>query len=181
MNKTDEEMTKDVSRWVDDVVIGLNLCPFAKAVFSKQQIRYAVVRATSTDQVADALCDEMALLAKTDPEEIDTTLLIVRGALDTFDDFNDFLSVADALIEGLGFTSVFQIASFHPRYQFVDTAANDVTNFTNRAPFPILHILREDSVERAVDAFPDAATIYERNMETMRGLKVAQREHLGLV
>jgi uncharacterized protein len=181
MSETNEQIIASVTRWVNDVVIGLNLCPFAKAVFTKQQIRYAVVHAGSTDQVADALCDEMALLAKADPETTDTTLLIVRGALDGFDDFNDFLGVADALIEGLGFTGIFQIASFHPLYQFADTEANDVTNFTNRAPFPILHILREDSVERAVDAFPDAATIYERNMETMRALTQAQRDALGLV
>jgi uncharacterized protein len=181
MSKPDEEIIAAVSRWIADVVIGLNLCPFAKAVFTKQQIRYVVVRAGSTDQVADALCDEMALLAKTESEEIDTTLLIVRGALDGFEDFNEFLGVADALIEGLGFTGVFQVASFHPRYQFADTESDDVTNFTNRAPFPILHILREDSVERAVDAFPDAATIYARNMETMRALTQAQRDALGLV
>jgi uncharacterized protein len=181
MSETDDQLIARVTRWVNEVVIGLNLCPFAKAVFARQQIRYAIVRATGTDQVADALCDEMALLAKTDPATIDTTLLIVCGALDHFEDFNDFLGVADALIEGLGFTGVFQIASFHPRYQFADTEANDVTNLTNRAPYPILHILREESVERAVDSFPDAATIYERNMETMRGLTAAQRETLGLV
>jgi uncharacterized protein len=180
MSETDDQLIARVTRWVNDVVIGLNLCPFAKAVFARQQIRYTIVRATSTDQVADALCDEMALLAKTDSTEIDTTLLIVRGALDHFEEFNDFLGVADALIEGLGFTGVFQIASFHPRYQFADTEANDVTNLTNRAPYPILHILREESVERAVDSFPDAATIYERNMETMRGLTAAQRATLGL-
>jgi uncharacterized protein len=181
MSETDEHIVAEVTRWVNDVVIGLNLCPFAKAVFAKQQIRYAVVRATRTDQVADALCDEMALLAKTDPNVIDTTLLIVRGALDDFEAFNDFLGVADALIEGLDFTGVFQIASFHPRYQFADTQAEDVTNFTNRAPFAILHILREDSVGRAVDSFPDAATIYERNMETMRRLTALERESLRLV
>jgi uncharacterized protein len=181
MSEADDQIVAEVTRWVNDVVIGLNLCPFAKAVFAKQQIRYAIVRATRTDQVADALCDEMALLAKTDPNAIDTTLLIVPGALDDFEAFNDFLGVADALIEGLGFTGVFQIASFHPRYQFADTQADDVTNFTNRAPFAILHILREDSVGRAVDSFPDAATIYERNMETMRRLTALQRESLGLV
>jgi uncharacterized protein len=181
MSETNEKVIARVTRWVSDVVIGLNLCPFAKAVFAKEQIRYVVVRATNTDDIADALCDEMALLAKTDAATIDTTLLIVQDGLQQFDDFNDFLGVADALIEGLGFTGVFQIASFHPRYQFADTEANDVTNLTNRAPYPVLHILREDSVERAVDSFPDAATIYERNMETMRGLTAAQLEVLGLV
>jgi uncharacterized protein len=181
MNESNDQLIARVTRWVNDVVIGLNLCPFAKAVFAKEQIRYVVVQAKGTDDIADALCDEMALLAKTDPAAIDTTLLIVRGALDQFEDYNDFLGVADALIEGLGFTGVFQIASFHPRYQFADTEASDVTNFTNRAPYPILHILREDSVERAVETFPDAADIYKRNMETMRGLTAVERESLGLV
>jgi uncharacterized protein len=181
MNETNDHTITRVTRWVNEVVIGLNLCPFAKAVFAKEQIRYVVVQAKGTDDIADALCDEMALLAKTDPAAIDTTLLIVRGALDHFEDYNDFLGVAGALIEGLGFTGVFQIASFHPRYQFADTEASDVTNFTNRAPYPILHILREDSVERAVESFPDAADIYKRNMETMRRLTAVERETLGLV
>jgi uncharacterized protein len=181
MSETNDHTIARVTRWVNDVVIGLNLCPFAKAVFAKEQIRYVVVQAKGTDDIADALCDEMALLAKTDPTAIDTTLLIVRGALDHFEDYNDFLGVADALIEGLGFTGVFQIASFHPRYQFADTETSDVTNFTNRAPYPILHILREDSVERAVETFPDAADIYKRNMETMRGLTAVERDALGLV
>ncbi len=178
---SDQDITSRVQTWVESVVIGLNLCPFAKAVVGKKQVRYAVVRAGSTDAIADALCDEMALLAKTKVEITDTTLLIALGALDDFEAYNEFLGVADALIEGLGFTGIFQIASFHPRYQFADTEANDVTNFTNRAPYPILHILREESVERAVAAFPDAATIYERNMETMRTLTLTQRKELGLI
>ncbi len=180
MSEHDDQAVSRVQRWVSEVVIGLNLCPFARAVYTKQQIRYVVLNATDTDHVADTLCDEMALLATLNASDTDTTILIVRNALEAFDDYNNFLGVADALIEGLGFTGVFQIASFHPRYQFDGTHADDVTNLTNRAPYPLLHILREDSVERAVSTYPDATNIYKRNMETMRALTAAQRATLGL-
>lgn len=180
MSETNDQIIARVERWVSEVVIGLNLCPFAKAVYSKQQIRYVVLNANDRDQVADTLCDEMALLATLSPNDTDTTVLIVRNALEAFEDYNDFLGVADALIEGLGFTGVFQVASFHPQYQFDGTSADDVTNLTNRAPYPLLHILREESVDRAVSGYPDASDIYKRNMETMRGLSRAQRAALGL-
>ncbi len=178
----DASVIRAVEHWLTEVVIGLNLCPFAKAVQAKKQIRYAIVRAAAsdTDAVADALCEELDQLANTPAEDIDTTLLIVCGPLAAFDAYNDFLGVADAILEGLHYTGMFQVASFHPQYQFADTASDDVSNCTNRAPYPILHILREDSVDRAVAAFPEAEQIYEKNMQTMRGLSTAQLRALGL-
>jgi uncharacterized protein len=178
----DAAVIHEVEHWLTQVVIGLNLCPFAKAVHVKKQIRYVVVHAedNDTDAVADALCEELDRLARTPADEIDTTLLIICGPLAAFEAYNDFLGVADAILDGLQYTGTFQIASFHPQYQFADTAIDDVSNCTNRAPYPLLHILREESVSRAVAAFPEAERIYEKNMETMHSLSAAQLRALGL-
>ncbi|MBB3260355.1 hypothetical protein F4827_005258 [Paraburkholderia bannensis] len=156
--------------WLTRAVIGLNLCPFAKSVHVKGQIRYAISEATDLEGVLSDLETELRTLAQTDPAEVDTTLLILPHALADFLDYNDALHFADLLLGQLRLDGTLQIASFHPHYQFEDTAPNDIENYTNRAPYPILHLLREDSIERAVDAFPDAADIYERNMETLRRL-----------
>jgi hypothetical protein len=156
--------------WVDRAVIGLNLCPFARAVQARNQIRYVVSEATHAGALLEALRDELRLLADADPARVDTTLLIHPRALASFRDYNDFLDVADAALDALGYAGVLQVASFHPQYQFAGTTADDVTNATNRSPYPTLHLLREESVERAVAAFPEARTIYERNIRTLRGL-----------
>ena len=156
--------------WLERAVIGLQLCPFAKAVYVKGQIRYVVSTAQSTGELRDALALELRALADVDAHAIDTTLLIHPRVLADFLDFNDFLAVADATVAELGLRGVMQIASFHPLYQFAGTAADDVTNFTNRSPFPTLQLLRESSVSTAVAAFPDAKNIYRRNMVTMRRL-----------
>ncbi len=156
--------------WLTRAVIGLNLCPFAKSVYVKGQIRYAISEATDLEGVLSDLETELRTLAQTDPAKIDTTLLILPHALADFLDYNDALHFADLLLGQLRLDGTLQIASFHPHYQFEDTAPDDIENYTNRAPYPILHLLREDSIERAVDAFPDAADIYERNMETLRRL-----------
>jgi hypothetical protein len=156
--------------WVDRAVIGLNLCPFARAVQVKGQIRYAVTDATDTDALLEALREELRLLADADPAQIETTVLIHPGVLGDFLDFNDFLAVADAALEALGYAGVLQVASFHPQYQFAGTRADDMTNATSRSPYPTLHLLREASVDRAVAAFPEAAAIYERNILTLRAL-----------
>ncbi|XQU68077.1 Peptidase [Cupriavidus sp. H18C1] len=129
-----------------------------------------VCEATDAEALLDALEAELKGLAEADPARIDTTLLIVPWMLADFADYNDFLYLAERLLDSLGLSGVLQIASFHPQYQFAGTAADDIENYTNRAPYPILHLLREDSIERAVEAFPDAADIYERNEETMRRL-----------
>jgi hypothetical protein len=159
--------------WLTEAVIGLNLCPFAKAVHVKGQIRYAVSDANSLEAVLTDLKTELQTLVAADPVAIDTTLLILPRALADFLDFNDCLFFADRLIKQLRLEGVIQIASFHPHYQFEGSEPDDIENYTNRAPYPILHLLREDSIERAVQAFPDAEDIYERNQETLRRIGLA--------
>lgn len=156
--------------WVDKAVIGLNLCPFAKAVQVKGQIRYVASPATTPEELAEELARELLLLQSAAPDEIDTTLLIHPGVLGDFYDYNDFLGLADAILVDLDLEGVLQIASFHPDYQFADAAPDAIENYTNRSPFPTLHLLRESSLDAAVAAFPDAADIFEKNMETMRHL-----------
>jgi hypothetical protein len=170
MSSEAEAVIAETRAWVDRAVIGLNLCPFAKAVQVKDQIRYVVTDATDTDTLLNALREELRLLAGADPAQVETTLLIHPGVLADFLDFNDFLDVADAALEDLGYAGVLQVASFHPQYQFAGTAADDVTNATNRSPYPTLHLLREESIDRAVAAFPEAESIYERNIAALQAL-----------
>ncbi|WP_213781683.1 DUF1415 domain-containing protein [Caballeronia sp. dw_276] len=165
-----EEIIDATRHWLTQAVIGLNLCPFAKAVYVKEQIRYAVSEARTFEDVLADLESELKHLADSDPEETDTTLLIVPYTLGDFAEYNDALHFADTLLKQLKLEGELQIASFHPDYQFDDASPDDIENFTNRAPYPIFHLLREASIERAVDAFPDAADIYERNMSTLRRL-----------
>ena len=156
--------------WLDKAVIGLNLCPFAKAVHVSGRVRYRVSAATTVDALLADLGDELNLLARTDADEIDTTLLIHPHVLGDFLDYNDFLDVADAALDALGLADVLQVASFHPHYQFADTEADDISNYTNRSPYPTLHLLRHASVDRAVQAFPDASAIFDNNIATLRRL-----------
>jgi hypothetical protein len=156
--------------WLEVAVIGLNLCPFAKAVHVKHQIRYAVTQANSDSELLAVLRDELSLLAKADANDIDTTLLIHPQALTDFIDYTAFLRQADRLLRSHGHEGTLQIASFHPAYEFAGSAPDDIENCSNRSPYPMLHLLREDSIERAVAAFPDAGEIYERNIETLRRL-----------
>ncbi|MDM0104908.1 DUF1415 domain-containing protein [Variovorax sp. J22R24] len=160
----------DTRRWLERAVIGLNLCPFAKAVHVRGQIHYAVYLPNQEDGLIDALIAEANALAVCEPSERDTTLLIAPNTLADFLDFNDFTARADRALARMGFEGQFQLASFHPRFQFAGTDADDVTNATNRAPYPTLHLLREDSVSRAVDAFPDAEAIFGRNIDTLEAL-----------
>jgi uncharacterized protein len=156
--------------WLDKAVIGLNLCPFAKAVHTKGQIRWVESAARDAEALLRDLVHELRHLAAADAEQIDTTLLIHPQVLNDFLDFNDFLDVADAALAELGLEGVLQVASFHPHYQFAGTEEDDAGNLSNRSPYPTLHLLREDSVERAVAAFPEAESIYERNIETLQRL-----------
>ncbi len=151
-------------------MIGLNLCPFAKAVHVKQQIRYVLSDATTPEALLEELSEELLLLRDTPAEQIDTTLIVHPQVLGDFLDYNDFLDNADAAVDALNLHGILQVASFHPHYQFAGTAPDDIGNYTNRAPFPTLHLLREDSVERAVAAFPDADVIVERNLQTLEQL-----------
>lgn len=159
--------------WLTEAVIGLNLCPFAKAVHVKGQIRYAVSDAVDMEGVLTDLEAELQTLVAADPNAIDTTLLILPRTLGDFLDYNDCLFFAERMLKQLRLEGIVQIASFHPAYQFEDSEPDDIENYTNRAPYPILHLLREDSIERAVDAFPDAEDIYGRNQETLRRIGLA--------
>lgn len=165
-----EEIIAATRAWLEKAVIGLDLCPFARAVHIRNQIRYVVSEAETPEELLEDLIAELRALAAADPEEIDTTLLIHPRVLEDFLDYNDFLGVAEAAVEELELTGILQVASFHPRYQFAGTEPDDIENYTNRSPYPILHLLREESVERAVEAFSDTAQIYEKNIETLRRL-----------
>ena len=162
----------DTRRWLEKAVIGLNLCPFAKAVYVKQQVRFVLSDASTPEALLEELAEELVLLRDTPAERIDTTLIVHPDVLGDFLDYNDFLDNADAAVEALDLQGILQVASFHPQYQFAGTAPDDVSNYTNRAPYPTLHLLREDSVERAVAAFPDPGVIVERNIATLDELGV---------
>ena len=160
----------DTRRWLERAVIGLNLCPFAKAVVNKGQVRMVLSEARDEEALLAELGEELVRLRDTPAAEVDTTLIVHPQALGDFLDYNDFLDTADALVEELGLEGVLQVASFHPQYQFADSGPDDIANFTNRSPWPTLHLLREDSVSRAVEAFPDPDAIVERNVETLQKL-----------
>lgn len=166
----DEAILAQSRRWLERAVIGLNLCPFAKAVHVKLQIRWVLSQATSAEALLEDLADELIRLNASDPAAHDTTLLIHPYVLQDFLDYNAFLDLADGLIEELALAGELQVASFHPQYQFADSAPEDVENLSNRAPFPTLHLLRESSVDLAVAAFPEAEHIYLKNIETLRAL-----------
>ena len=163
----DDDPIAATRRWLQRAVIGLNLCPFAKSVQAKDQVRFVLSEATTPDALLEDLAAELAWLNDTDPAVVDTTLLIHPWVLGDFHDYNDFLDQADAAVDALGLEGEIQVASFHPDYQFAGTAFDDVGNCTNRSPYPILHLLREASVERAVAAFPDPDAIVERNIATL--------------
>jgi uncharacterized protein len=167
---TDSEILASTQRWLEGAVIGLNLCPFAKAEHVHGRIRYCVSDATEPSSLLLALEQEIIFLLAQDPSQVETTLLIVPHMLADFLDYNDFLDEADAMLEHADPDAQLQIASFHPLYQFGGTQPGDMENYTNRSPYPMLHLLREDSVEKAVASFPDAASIYERNIATLQKL-----------
>jgi hypothetical protein len=177
---TAEQVAAATRDWLEKAVIGLNLCPFARAPHVQGRIRYAVSEAESPEELLTHLIAELRTLAAAAPEEIETTLLIHPRVLHDFLDYNDFLDVADAAVADLGLEGTIQVASFHPRYQFAGTAPDDVENYTNRSPYPILHLLREASVERAVETFQDASQIYEKNIETLRRLGLEGWRRLGI-
>lgn len=170
---TAESAEADTRRWLERAVIGLNLCPFAKAVHVRGQIHHAVWLAKDDQGLLDLLLSEAQALVDQSPDVRDTTLLVAPHALADFLDFNDFIGRAERRLARAGFDGTLQLASFHPRYQFAGTDADDIANATNRAPYPTLHLLREASVDRAVEAFPDAEAIFDRNIETLDALGAA--------
>jgi hypothetical protein len=179
-NRHDAVVVEDMRRWVQRAVIGLNLCPFAKSVEVKKQVRYVVSRASGTKPLLADLKRELLALVTAEPVVLDTTLLVVPNGFAEFLDFTAMLERADKLLVDLDLDGVLQIASLHPQYQFADTEPDDITNYTNRAPYPTLHLLREESVDRAVAAFPKAEAIFETNMQTMQDLGPAGWAALGV-
>jgi hypothetical protein len=178
MNDFDEAATAaivaETRAWLEGAVIGLDLCPFAASVHRENRIRYTVSGAEDGEALRDALAAELELLADADPAEVETALLIHPRVFGDFLEYNDFLADAEALVKRLGFEGEIQVASFHPEYQFADSAPDDVANCTNRSPYPMLHLLREASIERVLDAWEaagrDPAEIYRKNIETLRAL-----------
>ena len=177
---TNEAIIAATQHWLEAAVIGLNLCPFAKAVHVKKQIRYVVSEATTPEQLVEELLSELRLLQDTDAEKIDTTLLIHPYVLQDFLDYNDFLDTVDVVCAEPEFNDEFQIATLHPHYQFAGTKLDDIENYSNRSPYPMLHLLRESSVDKAVAAFPDADLIPERNIAMLEKLGHAGWEKLGI-
>ena len=156
--------------WIERLVLGLDLCPFAAEPFRAGRVRMVVSDARTPASLADALAEELTLLDRTATEVIETTLLVHPLALLDFEAYNDFLDVGDLLLEKLDLVGRIQIASFHPDYRFADAPADDVANATNQSPYPMLHLLRESSVARAVARHPDTSAIPARNAERLRAL-----------
>ncbi len=165
-----ETAEADTQRWLQRAVVGLNLCPFAKAVLVKQQVHVAVAGADDAQGILAEFARELDALLALDARVRDTTLLVVPQGMADFHTFNDLAARAERMVRKRGLEGVVQVAHFHPGFVFAGTEDDDITNCTNRAPHPTLHLLREESMDRAVAAFPDAAAIYETNMKTLRDL-----------
>jgi len=166
----DDDAVAATRRWIERAVIGLNLCPFARAPYVQERLRIAVSRATDVESLAEDLRAELEWLRDADATEYETSLLVHPFVLGDFADYNDFLDVADALLEDMELDGEIQVASFHPDYQFADAPPDAIENATNRSPYPTLHLLRESSIDRAVESGVDTDAIYERNIETLRRL-----------
>ncbi len=179
MATNSDEVLATMRQWLEKAVIGLNLCPFAKAVYVKNQIRFVVSEARHMDAFLEELDRELDLLAAADPEAIDTTLLIHPTLFPDFLDFDAVTAIAEEAVVEHALEGIIQVASFHPGFQFADTATDDIGNYANRAPYPTLHLIREASIDRAVEAFPDLEAIYERNIETLNRLGLAGLRDLG--
>lgn len=168
------------TEWLEKAVIGLNLCPFAKAPHNKGQIRIHVSFAKHLDAFLEDVDAEIRRLLDTPAETLETTLLVCATLFDDFLVFNDMLDAAEQAIDDNGATGIVQIAPFHPQFQFDGTEADDIGNYTNRSPYPTLHFIREDSIEKAAQAFPDPAVIFERNIETLQKMGREGWEQLGI-
>ncbi|MEJ7928506.1 DUF1415 domain-containing protein [Ramlibacter sp. AN1015] len=174
-----EQALADTRRWLERAVVGLNLCPFAKSVLVRQQVHFAWCDGEGWDGVLEALEREAGELTALQPQQRDTTLLVLRGPAD-FIEFTGLVAQGERRLRSLGLQGVLQLASFHPEFQFAGTDVDDISNCTNRAPWPTLHLLREASLDRAVQAFPDAAAIYETNIATLQRLGALGWAQLGV-
>lgn len=169
MNQNDK-IISITQKWLETFVLGLNLCPFARHPYRNGKIRFVVFETENLEHLTEMLVKEMAYLEQTTPSVCETTLIILRDGLKDFEEYLDYLEMAEYVLEQIDLSHVFQVASFHPDYQFEETLPNDAENYTNRSPYPMLHILREDSVERAIEAFPEVGDIPAQNIETMNKL-----------
>jgi len=165
-----QSVLAETRAWLRHAVIGLNLCPFARGVEARGGVRFVVSGASDEPALLTELCTELQRLADCDADEVETTLIVLPGVLGSFADFNDFQDVADAALAELGLDGVLQVASFHPGFQFAGTEPDDISNATNRSPYPTLHLLREASIERALEGVPDPASIFEANIATLDAL-----------
>jgi len=167
-------------QWVVRVVVGLNLCPFAKPVVDAQRLHYAVSEARKADALLEDFVSELLALKEKDMQERETTLLIAPWAMHDFLDFNDFVGICEEAIEGLALDGEFQVAYFHPQFQFADIEADDVANYTNRSPYPTLHLLREASIDHAVEVMSNPDEIYENNIRTLKKIGLSGLCELGV-
>lgn len=166
--KTDEQVLESIRTWLAQVIIGLNFCPFAKREFERNTIRYQISHTLEIKHALSMLLDELALLETS--QEIQTTLLIFDSGFSQFDDYLHLVELSNALLEQGGWAGIYQLASFHPAYCFAGEAPEDLSNFTNRAPYPVLHILRESSIDWALRTYPDPESIPLNNMAKARRL-----------
>ena len=168
---TEKEIIQTVKNWIANFIIQYNLCPFAKKPFVQNKISYIVYEGEDLEELATILQQTFTDLQTISRSSLETTIIILPNLLQNFNDYLAFLEVANRLIFALRLEGIIQIASFHPNYQFAGTNKEDVTNYTNRSPFPLIHLLREDSVTEAVTHYEDIEEIPERNMELMRQLR----------
>ena len=176
--ETDAQIIAATVAWLEKAVIGLGLCPFAASVHLRNQIRYRVSAQESADGLVEDLSEELKLLHDVDPQRCETTLLVHPHVLNDFYDYNEFLNAADDALQTLELDGEIQIASFHPQYQFAENAPDDIENYTNRSPYPMLHLLREASITRAVATFPGVHDIGDKNQATLRRLGKAGWQRL---
>lgn len=174
----DQQIIDDINQWLDEVVIGLNLCPFAAKPRRERRVRIAISHATDEETLLNDLQAELERLSDTPVDELETTLLAIPDMLENFEDYNDFLDAVDLWVEQFGWEGELQVASFHPQYQFADTEADEPGNLTNRSPWPLLHIIREESLEQAIEHYPDVEGIPERNIKRMEALTADEKRKL---
>lgn len=173
-----KEIITQTRQWLTDVIVGLNLCPFAKRVVLADSIRLTVSESTTAEKLLENFVAEIELIENTDVEQLETTLLIIPAMLAEFEDYNQFLDLVDDLLLEFNWQGIFQIASFHPHYCFAGASPDDRENLTNQSPYPILHILREDSVEKAIAHYPDIDAVPQRNIKRVEELSSQQKQQL---
>ncbi|WP_318427191.1 DUF1415 domain-containing protein [Photobacterium leiognathi] len=181
MNSTTEQNTqqinnieKAVEQWLNDVVIGLNLCPFAAKPQRNKQIKIFVSTDNNENDLLESIYLQLKELDETPVSELETTLVVAPYLFEEFDDYNQFLDLVEGLVVQLGKSGVYQIASFHPNYCFYGTEPDDAENLTNRSPYPVFHLIREDSMEKVLKHYPDPEAIPERNIECVENLTEEQ-------